>query len=174
MACSDVRSHVPCMMYRIIKYRGCGEIFRSFMERPLYDWTVTYTNLVPEMAKIMCTYVARQAMDLEWILRVASGKVTQSSVDLVTGYGCGTGPNLQPKSGCYRCRRSSSSIKRKAFAVFTNAALASRTYNTNGSQAEIATGSTSRHNGASSVRVIEVSTSTASHASIRVPRLNPH
>lgn len=165
-ATSDPMS--PYMMYRIIKYRGCGEIFRSFMERPLYDWTVTYTNLVPEMAKIMCTYVARQAMDLEWILRVASGKVTQSSVDLVTGYGCGTGPNLQPvNQAAIGVGGPLAALNEKAFAVFTNAALASRTYNTNGSQAEIATGSTSRHNGASSVRVIEVSTSTASHASIR-------
>jgi hypothetical protein len=143
--------------YRSIKYRGnATEAFAGFMAKPGYDWTVTYTNLIPEMARVLCTPVARQAMELEWILRVASGKVTQMAADYVVAYACGSGPMVQAvKQSAIKAGGPLAAINEDPKKIVTSAAITSREYTTDGSQANFITGSTSRHNGASSVTVVE-------------------
>ena len=173
----------PYVTYQSLKYRGSSRVqntserrlswlpFRRCMQNLQYDWEVTYTNLIPEMARTLCAYVARQAMDLEWIVRVAGSKVSQSSADYVTVYGCGTGPVLQAvKQGAIGLGGPLAALNESPVRVFTDAALASKTYTTAGSQAEIVTGSASRTNGATSVQIVPAETATTSLVQHRCER----
>jgi len=144
--------------YRTIRYRGNALEHIKFTDEPRcrdYDLSGTYTNLIPLAASELCTPVARQIMDLEWITRVAAGNVVQAYSDYMTAYGCGTGPIVQAvKHSAIGTGGPLSAIGENPNAVCTNGAIISRMYTTSGSQAEIITGSTSRKNGASAITTI--------------------
>jgi hypothetical protein len=144
--------------YRYIKYTGNAKLLHVILANPLYDSRVTYTNLIPEMSRVLGNPVARQSMELEWIQRAASGKVSQLAVDHLTAYGCGSGPYTQAlTTSAIGAGGPIAALNTNPNAVLTNAALASRTHQLGGSQANVVTGDTSRINGASSIRVVTAS-----------------
>jgi hypothetical protein len=141
-------------VYRYIRYTGSAKLLSELLANPVYDPRVTYTNLIPEMSRILGNPVARQSMELEWIQRAANAKVSQLAVDHLTAYGCGSGPFPQGlTTNAIGAGGPIAALNSNPNDVLTKAALASRVHKLGGSQAEVVTGDTSRINGASSIHV---------------------
>lgn len=142
-------------MYRTLKLRTNKASLQHFLTQELCR-EVTYTNVLPEMTRCMCTHVARQAMEFEWLQKVAGSKVPQSYVDYVTMYTCGTGPLLQAvNQKAIRIGGPLAAMNENPKDILTEAALTSKIFTTNGSQSELVTGTPSRQTGATSVMVTE-------------------
>lgn len=142
--------------YYVVKFKGSGLTTGRFLRRPEFDPDSVFTNLIPEMNRLYCSWVARQVMDDEWSYRVATGRVTQFSADVVTLYACGMGPMLQSvKGSAVAAGGPMAGLNEDANRRLTAAALKSRTYSSTGSQANIATGTASRTVGASSIVPLE-------------------
>ena len=171
--------------YRILKYRGYSKktapkkseiedaesedfsdgMLHKLMADTRYSWPCTITNAIREVFRSLCAPCARQVMDHE-LAEAGLGKMSGAGLSYVTMYACGMGPLPQAATqSAIGNGGPLASINENPNAVLTVAALKSLYYAIGDGQAEIITGTLSRHNGASSVAVKEIDVDNAENYS---------